>query len=195
MDTIEQKDAIEPRQLTKFQKKQVLSLVDRFQEEKERQKRWFFIYCFSLGTLIKTVKCFVTRLTTELLETSSLRIIDVQLLGERREHSIVLFCFRFLSPIMRYYPSGMVNPLWDLFRRYISLKYSVINNYSPLDLYSGLFATQLWLFYNAICTLRRFFVWLYLCTLILHLFWYQIPGFILLTLHWRNDEGPLRCNV
>ena len=77
--------------------------------------RWFFIYCFSLGTLIKTVKCFVTRLTTELLETSSLRIIDVQLLGERREHTIVLFCFRFLSPIMtffnRYFPSGMVNPL------------------------------------------------------------------------------------
>ena len=54
---------------------------------------------------------FVTCLTTELLETSSLRIIDVQLFGERREHSIVLFCFRFLSPIMRYYPSGMVNPL------------------------------------------------------------------------------------
>ena len=129
MDTIEQKDAIEPRQLTKFQKKQVLSLVDRFQEEKERQKRWFFIYCFSLGTLIKTVKCFVTCLTTELLETSSLRIIDVQLLGERREHTIVLFCFRFLSPIMtffnRYFPSGMVKPLGDLFQRYISLKYSV----------------------------------------------------------------------
>ena len=115
MDTIEQKDAIEPRQLTKFQKKQVLSLVDRFQEEKERQKRWFFIYCFSLGTLIKTVKCFVTCLTTELLEISSLRIMDVQLLGERREHTIVLFCFRFLSPIMtffnRYFPSVMVNPL------------------------------------------------------------------------------------
>ena len=89
----------------------------------------FFIYCFSLGTLIKTVKCFVTRLTTELLETSSLRIIDVQLLGERWKHSIVLFCFRFLSPIMtffnRYFPSVMVNPLWDPFRRYISLKYSV----------------------------------------------------------------------
>ena len=162
MDTIEQKDAIEPRQLTKFQKKQVLSLVDRFQEEKERQKRWFFIYCYSLGTLIKTVKCFVTCLTTELQEISSLRIIDVQLLGERREHTIVLFCFRFLSPIMtffnRYFPSGMVNPLWDLFRRYISLKYSVkasngiINNYGLLDLYSGLFAMQLWLFYNAICT-------------------------------------------
>ena len=28
-----QKDIIEPRQLTKFQKKQVLSLVDRFLEE------------------------------------------------------------------------------------------------------------------------------------------------------------------
>ena len=54
---------------------------------------------------------FVTRLTTELLETSSLRIIDVQLFGERREHLIVIFGFRFLSPIMRYYPSGMVNPL------------------------------------------------------------------------------------
>ena len=36
MDTIEQKDAIEPRQLTKFQKKQVLSLVDRFLEENGR---------------------------------------------------------------------------------------------------------------------------------------------------------------
>ena len=85
MDTIEQKekDTIELGKLTRFQKKQVLSLVDSIQEEKERQKRWFFIYCFSLGTLIKTVKCFVTRLTTELLETSSLRIIDVQLLGER----------------------------------------------------------------------------------------------------------------
>ena len=107
------------------------------------------------------MKCFVTRLTTELLETSSLRIIDVQLLGERWEHTIVLFCFRFLSPIMtyfnRYFPSVMVNPLWDLFRRYISLKYSVkasngtINNNGLLGLHSGLFATQLWLFYNAIC--------------------------------------------
>ena len=35
----------------------------------------FFIYCFSLGTLIKTVKCFITRLTTESLETSSLRTV------------------------------------------------------------------------------------------------------------------------
>ena len=46
MDTIEQKDAIEPRQLTKFQKKQVLSLVDRFQEEKERQKMVVFHLLF-----------------------------------------------------------------------------------------------------------------------------------------------------
>ena len=38
MDTIEQKekDTIELRKLTKFQKKQVLSLVDRFLEENGR---------------------------------------------------------------------------------------------------------------------------------------------------------------
>ena len=41
MDTIEQKekDAIELRILTKFQKKQVLSLVDGFLEENEESKK------------------------------------------------------------------------------------------------------------------------------------------------------------
>ena len=45
MDTIEQKDAIEPRQLTKFQKKQVLSLVDRFLEENEESEKESFPAC------------------------------------------------------------------------------------------------------------------------------------------------------
>ena len=44
MDTIEQKekDTIELRKLTKFQKKQVLSLVDRFLEENEESKKKSF---------------------------------------------------------------------------------------------------------------------------------------------------------
>ena len=41
MDKIEQKekDTIEQGKLTRFQKKQVLSLVDRFQEENEEPKK------------------------------------------------------------------------------------------------------------------------------------------------------------
>ena len=41
MDTIEQKEkeTIELRKLTKFQKKQVLSLVDRFLKENEESKK------------------------------------------------------------------------------------------------------------------------------------------------------------
>ena len=41
MDTIEQKEkeTIEQRKLTKLQKKQVLSLVDRFLEENEESKK------------------------------------------------------------------------------------------------------------------------------------------------------------
>ena len=41
MDTIEQKekDAIELKRLNRFQKKQVLSLVDRFLKENEESKK------------------------------------------------------------------------------------------------------------------------------------------------------------
>ena len=47
MDTIEQKekDTIELGKLTRFQKKQVLSLVDRFQEENEEPKKEGFPAC------------------------------------------------------------------------------------------------------------------------------------------------------
>ena len=47
MDTIEQKekDTIELRKLTKFQKKQVLSLVDRFLEENEESEKECFPAC------------------------------------------------------------------------------------------------------------------------------------------------------
>ena len=52
MDTIEQKekDTIELRKLTKFQKKQVLSLVDRFLEENEESKKEGFPTCTKCGT-------------------------------------------------------------------------------------------------------------------------------------------------
>lgn len=52
MDTIEQKekDTIELRKLTKFQKKQVLSLVDRFLEENEESKKEGFPTCPKCGT-------------------------------------------------------------------------------------------------------------------------------------------------
>ena len=51
MDTIEQKekDTIELRKLTKFQKKQVLSLVDRFLEENEESKKEGFPECPKCG--------------------------------------------------------------------------------------------------------------------------------------------------
>lgn len=51
MDTIEQKekDTIELRKLTKFQKKQVLSLVDRFLEENEESKKEGFPACPKCG--------------------------------------------------------------------------------------------------------------------------------------------------
>ena len=46
MDTIEQKEkTIELRKLTKFQKKQVLSLVDRFLEEHEESEKESFPAC------------------------------------------------------------------------------------------------------------------------------------------------------
>ena len=47
MDTIEQKeeDTIELGKLTRFQKKQVLSLVDRFLEENEESKKEGFPEC------------------------------------------------------------------------------------------------------------------------------------------------------
>ena len=46
MDTIEQKkDTIELRKLTRFQKKQVLSLVDRFLEEHEESEKESFPAC------------------------------------------------------------------------------------------------------------------------------------------------------
>ena len=47
MDTIEQKekDTIELRKLTRFQKKQVLSLVDRFLEENEESEKESFPAC------------------------------------------------------------------------------------------------------------------------------------------------------
>ena len=47
MDTIEQKekDTIELRKLTRFQKKQVLSLVDRFLKENEESKKEGFLTC------------------------------------------------------------------------------------------------------------------------------------------------------
>ena len=52
MDTIEQKEkeTIEQRKLTKFQKKQVLSLVDRFLEENEESKKEGFPTCPKCGT-------------------------------------------------------------------------------------------------------------------------------------------------
>ena len=51
MDTIEQKekDAIELRKLTKLQKKQVLSLVDRFLEENKESKKEGFPACPKYG--------------------------------------------------------------------------------------------------------------------------------------------------
>ena len=51
MDTIEQKekDTIELKRLTKFQKKQVLSLVDRFLEENEESKKEGFPACPKCG--------------------------------------------------------------------------------------------------------------------------------------------------
>ena len=51
MDTIElkEKDTIELRKLTKFQKKQVLSLVDRFLEENEESKKEGFPACPKCG--------------------------------------------------------------------------------------------------------------------------------------------------
>ena len=47
MDTIEQKekDTIELRKLIRFQKKQVLSLVDRFLEENEESEKESFPVC------------------------------------------------------------------------------------------------------------------------------------------------------
>ena len=47
MNTIEQKekDTIELRKLTRFQKKQVLSLVDRFLEENEESEKESFPAC------------------------------------------------------------------------------------------------------------------------------------------------------
>ena len=46
MDTIEQKEkTIELRKLTRFQKKQVLSLVDRFLEENEESEKESFPAC------------------------------------------------------------------------------------------------------------------------------------------------------
>ena len=51
MDTIEQKekDAIELRKLTKFQKKQVLSLVDKFLKKNEESKMDGFPACPKCG--------------------------------------------------------------------------------------------------------------------------------------------------
>lgn len=51
MDSIEQKekDTIELKKLTKFQKKQVLSLVDRFLEENEESKKEVFPACPKCG--------------------------------------------------------------------------------------------------------------------------------------------------
>ena len=51
MDTIEQKekDTIELGKLTRFQKKQVLSLVDRFLEENEESKKEGFPTCPKCG--------------------------------------------------------------------------------------------------------------------------------------------------
>ena len=51
MDTIEQKekDTIELGKLTRFQKKQVLSLVDRFLEENEESKKEGFPACPKCG--------------------------------------------------------------------------------------------------------------------------------------------------
>ena len=51
MDTIEQKekDTIELRKLTRFQKKQVLLFVDRFLEENEESKKKGFPACPKCG--------------------------------------------------------------------------------------------------------------------------------------------------
>ena len=83
MDTREQKekDTIELKRLTKFQKKQVLSLVDRFLEENEESKRGGFPVYPKCGkahpvlTKAGRMKGYASRCTSAMnVEGGSLRI-------------------------------------------------------------------------------------------------------------------------